>query len=269
MTLRGCLSHLRTGVRTGLQYRFHILINFLALPVSLTVFYFLWSSIYGYSGAARLAGFSLPDLVAYYVLSMVLGLVVWSDVDAWMESDVRMGEAIGSLLLPGTYMGLQFWTEMGVRLLSFAISAAPILLLGTLAFGITLPLGLMIVPALVSLMLAMLLYFLLSYIVGLGAFWLKRVQALRRVKRAVILFFSGGMIPLAFFPSWWLPISKVLPFEYIRAVPLAIYQHNLQTTGWTSVWTALLAQLAWVVALYLLAKWMEQRAFLQLEGAGT
>lgn len=266
---RAHAAHAAMGIKLGLQYKFHIIINFLALPVSLTVFYFLWQSIYGYTGEAVIAGYALPELVSYYVLSMLLGLVVWSDVDAWMEEDVRQGEAIAKMLLPGTYMARHFWTEMGIRLLGTAVSALPIVLLALLAFGARFPLHSGAILALLSLGMAILLYFLLSYLIGLTAFWLKKVQGLRRVKRAVILFFSGGMIPLAFFPAWWQPVSKLLPFEYIRAVPIAIYQRTLEAQGWPSAWLALAAQAAWVVALYLAAKALERRAFRQLEGAGT
>jgi len=269
MTARAYLAHVAMGAKLGLQYKFHLIINFLALPVSLTVYYFLWKSIYAYSGAAVLGGYALSGLLTYYVLSMLLGLVVWSDADAWMEEDVRHGEAIAKMLLPGTYMARHFWTEMGLRLVGAAVSALPILGLAILAFGARFPLHAKVPLALLSLGLAMLLYFLLSYLIGLTAFWLKKVQGLRRVKRAAILFFSGGMIPLAFFPAWWQPVSKLLPFEYIRAVPIGIYQGTLSAQGWPSTWLALVAQASWVLILYALAKAIERRAFAQLEGAGT
>ena len=100
---------------------------------------------------------------------------------------------------------------------------------------------------------------------------MKRVQGIRRLKRAVILLLSGGLLPLTFFPDWWTSISHYLPFEYIRFVPINIYlgKYTFAAAGFDNLVVVLLVQVFWVVLLLVACKLFWRVAFKKFSGAGA
>ena len=74
----------------------------------------------------------------------------------------------------------------------------------------------------ISLMVGM-LWFKVSYVVGLVAFWLEETWVLRVMFVTVSQFLSGAIVPLEFFPDWmsrWLNYS---PFPYLTYVPVQVF----------------------------------------------
>ncbi|MBU0461430.1 MAG: ABC-2 family transporter protein, partial [Nanoarchaeota archaeon] len=113
--------------------------------------------------------------------------------------------------------------------------------------------------------------FLLSYMVGISAFWINRISGLRRMKRGLILFLSGGMIPIAFFPQWFIGLSNYLPFQYIRYVPINIYlgQYSISAAGFNNIGIVLGAQIAWTLILLGITHLMWKAAIKKFSGAGA
>jgi ABC-2 type transport system permease protein len=113
-----------------------------------------------------------------------------------------------------------------------------------------------------SLVLAFLIYFGIAYLLGLGAFWMRRITGLRRVRRTLIAFLGGSFIPLAFFPAGLQAVSKFLPFEYARSVPILIYLQRAPLVQ------SLLIQLVWVAVLYTIIHFVTKRAVRRFVSVG-
>ena len=68
------------------------------------------------------------------------------------------------------------------------------------------------------------------------------------IKDAVLLFLTGQLIPLSFFPDVVQKVFSYLPFSSMTYTPVMIYLGKYQGMELLKV---LLIQLAWVVLLYL------------------
>ncbi len=253
------------GFKTGLAYKLHYFVTLLSMPISLLIYYFLWSSIYTYMDVEIIRGFTLGQMITYYVMSMIVGSLTWSNVDEWIEENVISGEMVASLLKPMSFMSWNMYFNVGLNTLAILIEIIPVLVLGFL-FGLIYVSFWNTILAVISVFFAAIIYFLISYIVGLSAFWLKRISGLRRVKRVTLAFLSGSMIPLTFFPLTIQTVFKYLPFQYVRYVPISIYLGNY-TINYSLL--MILISIVWVVVLYLLSYFIWIKAFKKFAGAGV
>ena len=264
--LKAYIAQAKVGLKVGIKYRFHFIITLITVPLSLVIYYFLWQAIYTYTGQEIIRGFDFPALIQYYVLSMIVGFFVWCDVDRWISQDVRRGHIITMFTYPMRFMWQHLAFEIGINSLGILLQMIPVFLIGFVFFGLSVAPAFNFITFLISVILAFLLAFFISFNVGLSAFWLKKIEGLRRVRRTLLLFLSGGMIPLTFFPVWMQYVSHFLPFEYVRYVPIQIYLGEFSTLG---VLAMLGVQLVWIVLLYFLSQAIYKRAFKQFAGAGV
>lgn len=264
--IRSYLAQARIGFKVGIQYRFHFIISMATVPLSLVIYYFLWQSIYTYTGQEIIRGFTLPAMIQYYVLSMIVGFFVWCDTDKWMEQDIKRGHIITMFTYPMKFMWQHLAFEIGINSLGILLEMIPVFAIGFIFFGLSVAPAFYFTAFLASVVLAFFLAFFISFNVGLSAFWLQKIEGIRRVRRTLLLFLSGGMIPLSFFPVWTQYVSHFLPFEYIRYVPIKIYLAEYSVIG---VLLQLGLQVVWIVLLYLLSQFVYKRAFKQFAGAGV
>ena len=254
------------GLKVALAYKFSFFVGLIRTPINMIVFYFLWTSIFAFSGVATIKGFTLQEMISYYVLSMIVGILAWSSVDEWIEEDVREGRMVGTLTRPVDYFGWQFYFQLGLYLLSLVIEIVPITLLGLIFFGLHIAQPFLIFAFIVSSLLALYIVFSLAFLIGMLAFWMQKIQGIRRARRMVFAFLNGALIPLTFFPVWLQTILKFSPFPYMRFVPVNIY---LAKYAVAEIWMMLGIQLVWCILLYGLYKLIWARAFKHFAGVGT
>ena len=205
-------------------------------------------------------------MVGYFAISMVVGFFTWSSVDDWLEHDIRHGNLIVALLKPVHFLSWNYFFELGMNILSILLEMIPILIISIIFFSLKLPSSINAIFFAVSIFLASLMYTAISFCIGLTAFWLNRIGGIRRMKRILMSFLSGGMIPLVFFPSWYQNISKYLPFQYLRYESINIYLGKYTVVQMSQI---VLIQIIWSVALLTLGLLIWNKAFKKFAGAGT
>ncbi|MBW3015942.1 ABC-2 family transporter protein [Candidatus Woesearchaeota archaeon] len=257
---------LNAGLKTALAYRFDFFVTLVTAPISLIIYYFLWSSIFAYSGETVINGFTLNAMISYYVLNMIVGFFTWSDIEKWIQHDILRGELVFELLKPLRHMSTCLFFEGGINLLGIIIQAVPLLLVAVLFFSIEWSGWVNLVLFILSIMLAFMLYFMISYLIGLAAFWLKRVDGISRAKKPIITFLAGGLIPITFFPEGVQNVLKYLPFQYIRFVPINIY---LGTYTVVEALKLLSVSAIWLLLLYVIIRLGWSRAMNKFTGAGV
>jgi ABC-2 type transport system permease protein len=259
-------SLIKIGFKDALAYRFHFYVTLITSPLQLLIYYFLWKTIFSYSGQELIKGFTLNHMIAYYALNMIVAFFTWSNADEWLEKAVRDGELITDLLRPFKMIYLYFFNLFGISLLSIILETIPLFFIGVIFFSVEIAPLFYILMFLISMVLALLLSFLISYLVGMTAFWFNRINGIRRVKRVVVIFLSGGMLPLTFFPEVLQKIFSYLPFQYMRFIPINIYLES-----YTYVKTLMLIgiQVIWILSLYLISELIWYKAFRKFAGAGA
>ena len=259
-------SLIRMGFKDALAYRFHFYVTLMTSPLQLIIYYFLWHSIFNYSGQEIIQGFTFGGIIAYYALNMVVAFFTWSHVDEWLENDVRYGGLLNDLLRPIKIKYSYFFTSVGISSLAIFLEMTPFFLIAVFFFGVEIAPLFYFLTFLISIVLALILNFFISYLVGMTAFWFKRIGGIRRVRRALVVFLSGGMIPLTFFPGTFQKIFAYLPFQYIRFIPINIY---LGTYPYLKTLTLIGVQVVWIIILYLIAELIWYKAFRKFAGAGA
>ena len=259
-------SIIKTGFKNAIMYRFHFYVTLITSPLQLVIYYFLWDAIFNYSGKDIIQGFTFEGIIAYYALNMIVGFFTWSGVDEWLEQAVRQGNLLNQLLKPFKVIYFYFFNILGINSLGIILEMVPFFLIIIFVFGVKVAPLFYFIFFLISIILALVLTFLISYLVGMTAFWFKRIGGIRRVKRALLVFLSGGMIPLTFFPETFQKVFSFLPFQYIRFVPINIY---LETYSYMKTLTLIGVQIIWILILYLIAELIWYKAFRKFAGAGA
>jgi len=253
----------RASIKLAIAYRFEMFITVIIAPISLIIFYFLWKSIYGNTGLV-IGGFTFQQLLGYYVLTWVVGILVYTYVDDWIRYQIRSGTIIKEFVKPISYLRFWYYKTLADRAFSTIIEVMPILLIGFIFFSVKItaffPLFL------VSLFFALTLNYLLSFLVGLSAFWIVHNVGLIRLKDLLMNLISGFVLPLSFFPVWFQKASYFMPFQYVTYIPISIWLGKF-TVQETII--LLIFQLIWIAILYVAIQLVWKKAMHQLTAVGV
>jgi len=254
----------KTSIKDSIVYRFDMAITLITAPISILVFYSLWSAIYKYSGVDVIRGFTLVQLISYYVLTWVIGIFSYSNIEDAISHQVRSGGITKELLKPLNYLVSNFFITIGHRSFAMFIEIIPVFAIGFIFFKIKT--SLTYLPFfLLSAIFAFILVYLISALVGMTAFWLVHNRGIVKIKRVLINFLSGAVIPLTFFPSWFQKLSYILPFQYLTFIPINIWLGKytiIQTIQFLGI------QLLWIAVFYMICVFVWKAAMKKVAAVG-
>jgi ABC-2 type transport system permease protein len=118
--------------------------------------------------------------------------------------------------------------------------------------------------AVISVALAFLINFYFNYILGMTSFWFVQADGVRRVVYLMSMFFSGALIPLAFFPDPLRAAQYFLPFQYTVYVPAMVF-----VGGFERVWVWIARQAIAALVLYGASEILYRKAMLRYCDAGA
>lgn len=261
--LKKISAMMKFAAKEAIAYRFNFFVDVIFLPFILAVNYYVWKSIYTYSEVDVIRGYTLSALIGYYVVEMITSMFTWSNIDEKLANDIRKGKLTQKLLRPVSVFERQFYASLGGKAVMLAFQAVPLLIIGLLIFKIKVGLfSLWYIPVL---LLAYIINYLITFITGTFAFWLKKANGLLSLRRAIIGFVAGGFIPLAFLPLWFQKLSWFMPFQYTKFIPINVF------IGKYDVGTIMLimaAQLVWILVLYWAYKLLWRAGVNKYSGAG-
>ena len=107
----------------------------------------------------------------------------------------------------------------------------------------------------------MLISFAFRFISNSLAFWTTDARGINYLANTVILFFAGFIVPLNFFPPWLARVAALLPFRALANTPVNVYLGNLQGP---EIARALIFEMAWLVALILIGRFVLSRVVRRL-----
>lgn len=248
-TIKAYFSLFRIRFNYNLQYRM------VALGTIAKGFMWAMMEILAYRALYRTGFTDFPmefsQMVSYiwvYQSFIILFRVVFGDGEIY--SVLRSGGVAYDLVRPVGLYGRWFCQSASNRLSYALINCLPVLLLGLIMpppFRLTLPSSAMqsLLFALsatlafgVTVAMAMLMYVSLFYLIS--------QRGIRIIVTAMTDFFSGGIIPLPFFPESVLKVVRLLPFAAMQNMPLQIFCGNI--TG-TNAMKGIIFQFFWLAAL--------------------
>ena len=245
----------RAGAQGAMAYQLNFMGFFIGESLYCFVMYFIWKAVFMASGESTFMGFTLVDMTMYVFMSNIVGFFTGTNATRALAEEIRDGNIIMRMIKPVNVDLSILSSEIGENLVSFVFIFAPVMVgveiyryfaLGYIAFNIA-----SFLIFVLSMILSYILSFYVNLIFGYLAFWLMNIWGFDILKGSIIKFFSGSLIPLAFFPGIVKDIFELLPFASMVYKPTMIYMGKI--TG-VDILFALGAQVIWILVFYGIAK---------------
>ncbi|MFH1183101.1 MAG: ABC-2 family transporter protein [Candidatus Moraniibacteriota bacterium] len=255
----------KNNFQSNLVYRFGTYAIFVGETLVFVFFFYLWSSIY--SSGQNIGSYSLKEMISYYLILNFLFLTTKNNGVSWTVGDeIRYGELSNNLLKPFSYFGYTLSWAIGRLFYSFSVySIIYILLFIILRNYINFPEEVFTVFMFFLLaMLGFFINFLITYIIGLTAFWLGMIMGLSFAAMSTIAFLEGGFVPLDLLPDFVNKINNFLPFKYVVFIPISLFTNRISFS-----WELVAVPVFWIIFLYILAKAVYNKGIKKYEGFGA
>lgn len=239
-----------------LVYRVNFLLWRFRAMLYLLVLYFLWSSVF--KDQDRLFGYTASTILTYILGTSIIRSFVLSSQSASVAGEILEGKLSNLLLRPFSYMGYWFAKDVADKFLNIIFVFLEI---SVLLFLLKPPIFIQLNPVillltLLTVILALVLYFYLSFLISLMAFWVREVWAPRFLIMILLEFLSGVVFPLDILPVKLFAFLQFLPFTYLVFFPLKIYLGQLPVA---EIWQGTAILSLWLVIIYFAAKFVWHR----------
>jgi len=242
----------RVGFVNTLAYRLRYYTGIVTYFIYVSVYYFIWKSIFAHSSSIE--GFDFSQILTYIAVGWIIRSFYYNNIDQDMAQQVMEGKLAMDLIKPVNTQLMYVSQALGESVFRLALLTAPTAMILLLVFPLRRPAGVGHFAAFfASVALSFFIVAGINFAVGTLAIRLKSILGLLRAKYFLLELFSGLLLPISFFPRFFQNILAVLPFQYISYVPVLLYLGKLSGLG---VLKALGAQLFWVFALLALGDWM-------------
>lgn len=233
--------------------------------VTLLLLYYVWWTVSA-GGAKQIAGLSGQQLLMYVLGVHVLRSLVFGDRSRKMATEINDGTFSIYLIKPVKHFWFFFWQELAERTVLTAAAFLETLILSWLwKISWSWPGTETILLSALAIVLALFLYFLLSYFVSLIAFWSRESMGPRFLFEWFLEFASGAFFPLAIVPVWLFLGLAALPFLYLIYVPLLMYLGALSDSA---MYLSLVWQIVWLVIIGVLCLITWRRGLRKYTGEG-
>jgi ABC-2 type transport system permease protein len=245
----------RTAAQRQLAYRQANLAGFLTnLFFGLLRAYVMIALYQVKGGQPDIAGYSLISAITYTGLTQAfIGAV---RIFGWWDlmRTIKSGDVVSDMSKPFDFYFFWMAQDFGANAVHILTRSLPIMLAYALFFQFVGPATLGVALAFIlSLLLAMFASFAWRFIVNIIALWTVDALGVGRLMYTISIFFSGFLVPVAFFPDWLKTIAYLTPFPAMIETPVQIYLGILQGQA---IAPALLTQALWFVALYAVGRWL-------------
>lgn len=260
---RVLLSHTAIALQQRLIHREYWIGIILDRGLPIIIPLLAWMSVFDFTKMEILEGWSVREMGGYYLLALFIATLSNTELHRDLSEMVHRGTLDQWLVRPLTF----FQLSMGIILARSLILLVPgiaILLIGYWASP-TLPVftphalltGMLVLP------LGLLLFALLTTVVGLVSFWTVHIHSTFALTMVILDFLGGMMLPLTLLPKFLRSLSDYLPLRFAIADPIAA----MLRPG-ADLLPLLLGQLLWCLLLFLLAVLLWNRGVRRYEAAG-
>jgi len=260
---------LSMGVQNTLVYRANFLFRAAFGLVPLMATLFLWQAIYADKPAGVAIGaYTLAQMVSYYLLVTVVDAVTAVAEDDWqIAADIKDGAVSQFLLKPLDYLAYRLCLYLSGRLIYTSVALIPVAFFlffqREFLVGPASSWGWVLMP--VSVLMAALLQFLIAYTVALLSFWVLDVSTFIFIQFAFEFLASGHLFPLDILPDSLHRLLLWTPYPYLLYFPVGVYLGRIQGAD---LWQGFVLQGVWVVAAFLIARFVWSRGLRKYTAVG-
>lgn len=218
------------------------------------------------AGGGELGGYDRAAIIAYAWLSQAL----LGSVNLFGRTDladrIKDGSVAVDLLRPLDVQTATTAQELGRALFQIVPRGLPIIALGVLVGGMRLPTDPgTLALGVTSAVLAVLLSYLLVYLVAASGFWTVETRGVQVLYMIVSGFLAGLFVPITLFPDWLFALAVATPFPSLLQVPIDVISGRV--TGGAAL-GAVALQVAWVAGVFAVGHLMTRAGRRRLEVQG-
>ncbi|KKR21430.1 MAG: hypothetical protein UT48_C0008G0007 [Parcubacteria group bacterium GW2011_GWE2_39_37] len=248
-----------------LQYRLNLVLWRLRSITILLVFYFLWLNLIKENSV--FAGFSQSQIFTYFLLINLLRPIVFDGQQRRMAQEINDGSFSRYLIMPINHFLYEFSRQLSNKVINlfFAIVEVVIFIL-VLKPPLTIPSDPQIwLFFFLSLFLATILYYFLSYLFNLTAFWSREAMGPRFLFDWILEFSAGAYFPLSILMRSFFVFLSFLPFFYLIYFPITIYLSKTELIG---IQQGIIMQLVFTIIIGFFVRWAYKKSLKKYTGEG-
>jgi len=248
--------------KNAIIYRTDTALSALFSVFTVVLAYLLWSAVFG--SREIVDGFTLPQMVTYYLLSKIVSpFSQGGGIQNEFSDEIKSGAYSKYIVKPISPLGYFVFA-------SFARMILPVLL-NTIVMAIAMIsfpqyfLALhpaIIITAIPVLLLSGILSMLIDYLIAMSTFKLTDISFIYILKNIFTMLLSGGLIPLNMLLGD--KIAMWSPFSYIIYYPVMLCMGKTNI----SIFTAIGVISVWIAILILVARFVQHLAPKAFEGVG-
>ena len=246
-------------------YRVNFLLWRLRNVLGFLTGYFLIKAIF--TQGKVIYGYDLEKILTYLFSVSILRAVVFSSRTVDLAGVIQSGNLTNILIKPISPLLVWFSRDLADKILNIFFS---LLELGLIIYLVKPPLFVQSNPFYLFLFLflvglALVLYFLINFLLSLVGFWTPEVWAPRFLFNILLNFFSGGIVPLDVLPKTVRLLFQLTPFPYLLFNPIAVYLGKVPLLVAAGM---VLIGLFWMGVFYSLVQFFWQKGLLVYESEG-
>lgn len=221
---------------SGFVYRLNFVLWRLRSFLTFLTLFFFWQAVYIYRDSI---GDYRSNMILTYVFGVaVLRIIVGSSKTADAASDIATGDLTNYLLRPINYFRYWLFRDFADKALNLIFLVFELgIVFALLKPDLFIPQDpLLYIGAFVAALVGMLVFFHLSMLISLTAFWYPESEGWpqRFLFAVVIEFLSGLFIPLDILPRLLFNVLKILPTTYMLFFPIEVFLGRIDTFSFLS-----------------------------------
>lgn len=241
------LAIFRASLLQEFAYRFNFIAWRFRNLLQILITFFLWSTVFSDTQKV-IFGYDRLGILTYVFGILVVRAIVFSARTVDVGGEIGRGDLSNYLLKPIGYFKTWLIRDLSSKTLNLTFAFFETMLLyfvfkPQLYFQNN---PWLILAFLISLVIAIFLFFYIIFLINLTAFWVPEMGWALQFLLVVIVteFLSGAIFPLDILPSGLQTLIYSLPFPYLIFFPLQIYIGKLSAGA---IINGLTISLAWVI----------------------
>jgi ABC-2 type transport system permease protein len=268
MIKRWYLSVFTLELRQVINYRADFWVNFVgSTGISFIIAYFLWRAVFESLSVSTLNGFTMDNMIFYYLIAPQIFRIQQGSGIGNISREIYDGSLNKYLLIQLTFFNIK---HVSILLIQLSTSFNFFLILTGykiyIGFDTALPFSIYnFILFIFAMYFCAILYFAMSALSELTAFWADNIWSLGVIIRFLTSFLGGALIPLSFFPGWANEILSFTPFPYLVSFPVSILSKNISLESYLENLGILIL---WIFFFIFMARFIWHRGKYKYTGVG-
>ncbi|WP_028595939.1 ABC transporter permease [Paenibacillus assamensis] len=254
----------KVGFQSATEYRMDFILSIFASIFPIFVQYFVWKAVF--SATPVYNGYTFNSMMLYIIVATVVSRFVSAGFEYEISSDIKNGHLSRFITMPVSYLFFRVFRFLGQKIIHLVICALILICLSFIMKMLSFELVYhQLFLFIISIILALILNFIIFYIVSTISFWMAEIWGVVIALRLVINIASGGILPIAVFGESIASVLNVLPFKYTISFPLSILLDDIPLG---EVMEGFALQCVWIAVFAILAKIAWDRGMKKYIAAG-